>query len=536
MPSDEANLYRQLREKVAISPLSEVLPQLLLLAKDLQHKELECWTQLELRGYLATNPAMTEETVVPEYRGVTGCWYNDYKQPLIIQNEPQLSNVINSYRLRNGVAELEGLSRANTNHSIFDQSLPSLLREQLHFDARHFTFQSREVDGVLTEIRSRAIEWLSEVKRLIPKEALSIKAPTVADVAASSATVFYSWQFDLPNSTNRGFIEDCLERAIKELKAEGQLRVEPCLDRDTLNVPGSPDISATIFDKIESAALFVCDASIINKGTAGRLTPNPNVLIELGYAVKTLGWNRVICVFNTVTGKIEDLPFDLRHRRVRAYRLEEKQEKAEQRKMLVGSLKADLQAAFAFTETAASTAEASDDLRSASAPCIEVLDATVECQPPIVQPAQKHVQHVRPQYEGGRLVWTATATCFVNSRPGEAFTVALHRCKAWMNDRYSGQRLPMTNLTFQSEARSQVSVDDAVLLIRGPGRMSMQASCETPFRQSGYPDVVNIDIELPVTELGNEPIRFALAPYEAHQGGSWPLRWKQRDAANEQMI
>lgn len=533
MPSDEANMYRQLREKVAVSPLSEVLPQLLMLARDLQHEELERWTQLELRGYFATNPAMTDETEVPEYRGVTGVWYDDHTQPLIIQDDPELSHLLNSYRLRNGVAELEGMSRANTDHSIFDQALPSVLREQLHFNARHFMFLSREVAGVLAEIRSRAIEWLSAVKHLVPKDSPSIEAPKTAEVAALSATVFYSWQSDLANSTNRGFIEDCLERAIKELRAEGQLRVEPCLDRDTLNVPGSPDISATIFDKIESAALFVCDVSIINKGAEGRLTSNPNVLIELGYAVKTLGWNRVVCVFNSETGKVEDLPFDLRHRRVRAYRLQVGQEKAEPRKLLVRSLKADLQAAFAFTEPASLTAEASAEPKSSSTPRIEVLDATVECQPPIVQPAQKHVQHIRPQYDEGRLVWTATATCFVDSRPGEAFTVALHRCKAWMNDRYSGQRIPMTDLSFQSEARSQVSVDDAVLLIRGPGRFSIQGSCETPFRQSGYPDAVKIDIELPITELDNEPIRIALAPYEAHQGGGWPLRWKHREAAND---
>jgi hypothetical protein len=535
MPSDEANLHRQLREKVATSPLSEVLPQLLMLAKDLQHEELERWVQLELRGYLATNPAMTEEIVVPEYRGVTGLWHNDMGQPLMIR-DAELSRTINSYRLRNGVAELEEISKANKILSALDQSFPPLIQQHLKVDVSHFQFYSREVAGVLAEIRSRAIEWLSDVKSLVPKEAPSFEAPNVTEVATLSATVFYSWQSDLPNSTNRGFIEDCLERVIKEIKADGQIRVEPCLDRDTLNVPGSPDISATIFDKIESAALFICDVSIINNGTEGRLTPNPNVLIELGYAVKTLGWNRVVCVFNSITGEVEDLPFDLRQRRVRTYSLEEKQEKSEPRKWLMRSLKADLQAAFAFTGPATPTTEASAESTSASAPRIEVLDATVECQPPIVQPGKKHVHHIRPQYEEGRLVWTATATCFVDSHPGEAFTVALHRCKAWMDDRYSGQRIPMTNLTFQSEARSQVSVDDAVLLIRGPGRFSIQGSCETPFRQSGYPDVVKIDIEMPVAELANEPIRIALAPFEAHQGGGWPLRWKHRDATNHQIV
>ncbi|RTM15386.1 MAG: hypothetical protein EKK33_02145 [Bradyrhizobiaceae bacterium] len=61
------------------------------------------------------------------------------------------------------------------------------------------------------------------------------------------------------------------------------------------------------------------DVSIINKAAGGRPTPNPNVLIELGYALRTLGYERIILVFNRAFGKIEDLPFDLRARRVLAY-------------------------------------------------------------------------------------------------------------------------------------------------------------------------------------------------------------------------
>jgi hypothetical protein len=162
----------------------------------------------------------------------------------------------------------------------------------------------------------------------------------------SVATVFYSWQSDLPNSTNRGFIEDCLERAIKELKADPELKVEPCLDRDTQNVPGSPDISSTIFNKIDRRGLFVCDVSIINAGLTERPTPNPNVLIELGYAVTTLGWNRIVCVFNSTFGEVEKLPFDLRQRRVRCYTLNDGQEKADQRRLLTGLLTADLRSIF----------------------------------------------------------------------------------------------------------------------------------------------------------------------------------------------
>jgi hypothetical protein len=131
-------------------------------------------------------------------------------------------------------------------------------------------------------------------------------------------TIFNSWQSDLPNSTNRGFIEDCLLRAIKEVRADEELKLDPCLDRDTSGVPGSPDIAATIFEKIKAADIFVGDVSVINQGATGRPTPNPNVLIELGYAAGRLGWDQIICVLSKATGSINDLPFDIRPRRVRA--------------------------------------------------------------------------------------------------------------------------------------------------------------------------------------------------------------------------
>lgn len=166
-------------------------------------------------------------------------------------------------------------------------------------------------------------------------------------------TVFYSWQSDLPNSTNRGFIEDCLNKAIKELKAEGTVQVEPCVDRDTQGTPGSPDIADTIFQKIDDCAVFVADVSFINGRRnppsdqkpcdCTRLVPNPNVMAEWGRATKSVDYERIICVFNELTGDIGDLPFDLRKRRVLTYRLAEGDEKAEPRKVLTGKLKAAIQ-------------------------------------------------------------------------------------------------------------------------------------------------------------------------------------------------
>src|ERR1700678_4537311 len=108
----------------------------------------------------------------------------------------------------------------------------------------------------------------------------------------STHIIFYSWQSDLPNACNRGFIQDCLGDAIKQLHAAEESALEPALDRDTRGVSGSADIAATIFTKIRASDVFVGDVSIINPGRSGecRPTPNPNVLAELGYAAGFHGW------------------------------------------------------------------------------------------------------------------------------------------------------------------------------------------------------------------------------------------------------
>lgn len=129
-------------------------------------------------------------------------------------------------------------------------------------------------------------------------------------------SMFYSWQSDLPNKKNRGFIDVCIDKAIKECN---DLKLDIFQDRDTLNVPGTPDICETIFEKIDNCDFFIADISIINADYECKKTPNPNVLIELGYAAKVLGWNRIICIFNNEYGKVSEIPFDLRARRILTY-------------------------------------------------------------------------------------------------------------------------------------------------------------------------------------------------------------------------
>lgn len=157
--------------------------------------------------------------------------------------------------------------------------------------------------------------------------------------------VFYSWQSDLPSRGNRGFINDALARAIKSIAADDDAALEPVLDRDTANVEGTPDIAHSILAKISAADVFVADVSIVNTGSS-RPSPNPNVLVELGYAAAELGWENVILVQNTAFGGPELLPFDLRGRRVITYSLDAETAPAEPRGLLQGRLEGSLRSAL----------------------------------------------------------------------------------------------------------------------------------------------------------------------------------------------
>ncbi|MBD1864382.1 MULTISPECIES: hypothetical protein [Trichocoleus] len=156
--------------------------------------------------------------------------------------------------------------------------------------------------------------------------------------------IFYSWQSDLPNSTNRGFIESALMKSVKSINQEELSIVR--VDRDTKDLSGTPDIASSIFQKISNSNVFVCDITPINTSFLTgdhndlRAIPNPNVLVELGYAASCLGWDRVICILNLAHCSIEKLPFDLRSRRIYTYYLKvESENKADTRNRLVADIK-----------------------------------------------------------------------------------------------------------------------------------------------------------------------------------------------------
>ena len=75
---------------------------------------------------------------------------------------------------------------------------------------------------------------------------------------------------------------------MRDLNRGGTIEEALRVDQDTDKVAGWPDIAATILAKIECCELFIADLTPINgPNPESRLTPNPNVLLELGYALAT---------------------------------------------------------------------------------------------------------------------------------------------------------------------------------------------------------------------------------------------------------
>jgi hypothetical protein len=135
--------------------------------------------------------------------------------------------------------------------------------------------------------------------------------------------IFLSWQSDTPNECGRSIVEAALSKALQIIG--GDTVVDPAIrdegiaiDSDTRGVAGSPPIVDTIFKKIDRAAIFLADFTFVATRLDGkRKSPNPNVLVEHGWALKSLGYYQVLGVINTAYGEAtdENMPFDIKHLR-----------------------------------------------------------------------------------------------------------------------------------------------------------------------------------------------------------------------------
>ena len=131
--------------------------------------------------------------------------------------------------------------------------------------------------------------------------------------------IFYAWQSDSNVSLCKDLIHDALDKAAVELTRE--FGIDIAIDQDTQDVPGSPSIPDTILQMIAESESVVADLTLTHTSDRQETKrgSNPNVMLEYGYALRA-GDRNIIGVINTAFGAVEELSFDLRHKRHITYR------------------------------------------------------------------------------------------------------------------------------------------------------------------------------------------------------------------------
>ena len=151
-------------------PVSKVVAEGLRVAEAAGEADFANWCRLELAGYWGSNPAMTEETVVPEYRVVVGQHADIYGRVLVL---PADLSFVGETRLRNGIEELEVLARTRESVMIHDPHMCELIRRHLQVDVYSFRFSAVHLTGIFSAIRDALRQKLKklEVASIVSKSA-----------------------------------------------------------------------------------------------------------------------------------------------------------------------------------------------------------------------------------------------------------------------------------------------------------------------------------------------------------------------------
>ena len=135
--------------------------------------------------------------------------------------------------------------------------------------------------------------------------------------------LFFSWQSD-DNKTKK-ILSDAIKKAVKDIRVYHNYNIT--IEESTSNTSGSPQIVQTILDKIDSCDIFLADITPVcnyskqlgNNQSITKQVPNPNVLMELGYALSAVGMHYTICAAHQGEWNSNDLPFDINHNRIYAF-------------------------------------------------------------------------------------------------------------------------------------------------------------------------------------------------------------------------
>ena len=156
-------LINEILETASKKELSSLMTDALTVSKLIKDKEFEKWILLETGGYFNTNPALTNEIRVPEYRRLPGQYHDKFGRPLII-NDPELFQLISNYPVLEGIAELEGFAKKDGFLTFRNPKSTQFLKEKLNVDVDTFTFSAPSTNAVLSEIKNKLISTLIDIQ------------------------------------------------------------------------------------------------------------------------------------------------------------------------------------------------------------------------------------------------------------------------------------------------------------------------------------------------------------------------------------
>ena len=152
----------RLLNKIHKLPLSQAVANGLRFSDAAGDTHFTKWCRLELAGYWGSNPVMTEDTVVPEYRSVAGQHADVYGRILVL--EADLS-FVGETRVRNGIEELEALIGTRETIVIHDPKMCKLIKDHLHVDVYSFRFSMIHLTGIFSAIREELRRRLVELQQ-----------------------------------------------------------------------------------------------------------------------------------------------------------------------------------------------------------------------------------------------------------------------------------------------------------------------------------------------------------------------------------
>jgi uncharacterized protein (TIGR02391 family) len=160
-------------ELATSAKVSELLPRVYTIAKLADDESLEKWSLLETSGYYDTNPALTDEVRVPEYRKVPGFYQDTLGRQLKI-DDPDLFKTINNYHLRESVAEMEAIAEKDGMLNFRNPYVMQKLQEMFHVQVDEFHFKSKSVIPIINEIRSQIIAKLIRLRKELSERSIAV--------------------------------------------------------------------------------------------------------------------------------------------------------------------------------------------------------------------------------------------------------------------------------------------------------------------------------------------------------------------------